>query len=62
MFGKLRPKLIHEIGPSWNESVKAEIEELVKQENVTHFKVFMAYKVRIRRKVFFRGGWVCTLA
>ena len=29
----------------WNESVKAEIEELVKQENVNNFKVFMAPKV-----------------
>ena len=30
---------------AWNESVKAEIEELVKQENVNNFKVFMAPKV-----------------
>jgi hypothetical protein len=29
----------------WDESVKAEIEELVKQESVTNFKVFMALKV-----------------
>ena len=31
--------------PRWDESVKAEIEELVKQEGVSHFKVYMAFKV-----------------
>ena len=33
---------------AWNDSVKAEVEELVKQENVNNFKVYMAYKVRLQ--------------
>jgi hypothetical protein len=31
--------------PRWDESVKAEMEELAKQEGVTNFKVYMAFKV-----------------
>ena len=37
--------------PRWDESVKAEIEELVKQEGVSHFKVYMAYKVGLLFKI-----------
>ena len=40
------------IVPRWDESVKAEIEELAKQEGVTNFKVYMAFKVQDDALVF----------